>query len=202
MPDSSETRLSQLNARFKELQATSPAPDDRYVIETLREALTAAAEGNYGVGAVIVDRDGDIVAAGHNKVFNPYFRSDQHAEMVAASLFEDVHPDVDDMQGFRLYSSLESCPMCWTRLIIAGFGGVYYAAADTEGAMTGQPARLPDAWCALIVNQRFGPANCNAELRTLALDIFLETVHLNQRLLARRGAGSAKGTETPWPKSS
>jgi hypothetical protein len=62
-----------------------------------QEALVAALRGNYGVGALLVDPQGTIVARGQNAVFSPYFRSDLHAEMVVMNTFEERHPEIDTM---------------------------------------------------------------------------------------------------------
>ena len=62
----------------RRIEAFSPDPQyehDRYVVASIKEAIEAAREGNFGVGAVIVDPNGEIVLGGHNHVFNPHFRS-------------------------------------------------------------------------------------------------------------------------------
>src|SRR5579864_9473013 len=57
-------------------------PDDAYAWLTCTLALEGVARDNFGVGAILVDAGGQVVAQGHNQVFHPYFRSDRHAEMV------------------------------------------------------------------------------------------------------------------------
>jgi hypothetical protein len=57
--------------------------DDSYAWLTCALALQGVATGNFGVGAILVDDGGNqILAQGHNEIFNPRFRSDRHAEMV------------------------------------------------------------------------------------------------------------------------
>jgi len=56
--------------------------DDKYIWLTNVLALKAVDSGNFGVGCILVDSSDNIIAEGHNEVFNPYFRSDRHAEMV------------------------------------------------------------------------------------------------------------------------
>ena len=70
------------------------------------EALAAARAGNYGVGAVLVDPNGEIVERGRNAVFYPHFRSDLHAEMVAMNAFEERHPMWTTCGDTRSYALL------------------------------------------------------------------------------------------------
>ncbi|MDL5503021.1 MAG: nucleoside deaminase, partial [Candidatus Methanoperedens sp.] len=99
-------------------------PDDKYVWLKNVLALKGVDSGNFGVGCILVDFHGNVVVQGHNEVFNPYFRSDRHAEMVVMDEFEDTHRDIPMIQGFTLYTSLESCPMCFVRLITSGVNKV------------------------------------------------------------------------------
>ena len=63
-------------------QFNSEYPDDGNIWLTCILALNGANSGNYGVGSILQNGDGSIVSWGHNEMFNPYFRSDLHAEMV------------------------------------------------------------------------------------------------------------------------
>ena len=165
-------------------------PDPRYrhdpfILETIREALAAANEGNFGVGAVVVDPHGDIVQRGHNHVFYPHFRSDIHAEMDAMDKFEDRFPQVDCMRDYTLFTSLEPCPMCLTRLITSGVGKVFHAAQDVESGMALE--KLTEVWRDLAKFQCFSPADCSPELKEISHEIFLVTANRNtEKLLARR----------------
>lgn len=160
---------------------------DRYVIAALQEALAAAANGNFGVGAVIVDGRGQIVERGHNHVFHPHFRSDIHAEMDVLDRFEDANPSLDSVTDYTLYTSLEPCPMCLTRLITSAIPRVYYAAPDTESGMVSRLDQLTPVWVELAKGQEFAPADCSPDLATLALEIFLHTAETSTaRLMSRR----------------
>src|SRR5512138_3577201 len=89
--------LTDLEDNFAHLSAERTHHRDQEIgIVACAEALAAARAGNYGVGAVLVDQDGEIVGRGRNTVFYPHFRSDLHAEMVAMTVFEERHPDVDN----------------------------------------------------------------------------------------------------------
>ncbi|MCG5239322.1 nucleoside deaminase [Azospirillum doebereinerae] len=179
--------LEEVRRRLKD-DSRDGEPDDTFVRLSCMQALTAAAEGNHGVGAVVV-HDGRVVAMGRNRAFHPRVRSDLHAEMDALNALERDHPGLPAVEC-TLYSSLECCPMCTTRLINVGIGRVLYAADDDECGMIRRFDALPAGYRDLAASrtppQRFGRAACSAALAAAAADIFrinLET--LNQRVLRR-----------------
>ncbi len=179
--------LQELERKLRAIQPDPQAEHDPYVIAAVGEALAAAREGNFGVGAVIVDPQGQIVVWGHNHVFHPHFRSDIHAEMDAMTTFEDAFKDVSSMRDYTLFTSLEPCPMCLTRLITSGVGSVYYAAPDVESGMVSRLEHLTPVWVDLARSQVFAAAKCSPALADLALEIFLWTANRNtQKLLDRR----------------
>ena len=166
--------LGDLEARFAHVsEEDAPHRDQRLGIVACREALAAAREGNYGVGAVLVDPKGQIVARGQNSVFFPRFRSDLHAEMVVLNAFEERHPHSEHMRGYTLLCSLEPCPMCLARLLVAGVQTVKFLARDELGGMVGDQRSFPAAWQRLRQRQEFVMADVSDELRRFALDVFL-----------------------------
>jgi cytosine deaminase len=183
---SSTQELDKLERKLETLVPNTHYPHDKFVIITLHEAITAAKEGNFGVGAVLVRENGEVIQRGHNHVFNPYFRSDLHAEMDVMTKFEKRFKDVKSMKGFVLFCSLEPCPMCFLRLIISGVAEVYYAAIDKDGGMVQRFEYLPPEWKELAQRQKFAPAQCSPELSDIALQIFLSTAGENDRKLQNR----------------
>lgn len=179
--------LTDLEARFARVSAEgAPHRDQRLGIVACREALAAAKEGNYGVGAVLVDPKGQIVARGQNSVFFPRFRSDLHAEMVVLNAFEERHPHSEHMRGYTLLCSLEPCPMCLARLLVAGVQTVKFLARDGLGGMVDDRRSFPEAWQRLWQRQEFVPADVSDELRRFALDVFLLNLEAcRQRLWSR-----------------
>ena len=147
--------------------------DELLGIETCREALAAAREGNYGVGAILLDPAGEIVQRGRNQAFQPLFRSDLHAEMVVMNAFENSCRASADMRGYTLVCSLEPCPMCLGRLLIAGVEQVKFLARDELGGMVSHIDHLPTAWQNLRRRQQFVEAEVSEELRALSLELFL-----------------------------
>ena len=179
--------IDDLEARLATLVAErTPHRDQRLGILACSEALSAARMGNYGVGAVLVDPKGEILEQGRNAVFVPHFRSDRHAEMVVMSAFEERHPTVESMRGYTLLCSLEPCPMCVARLLIAGVQTVKFLAYDVLAGMIKQRQSFPAAWQRLWQRQEFVEADVSESLRRFALDVFLLNLEsCRQRLLSR-----------------
>jgi tRNA(Arg) A34 adenosine deaminase TadA len=160
--------------------------DDFFALETCKLALEAVELGNFGIGCIIVNPNGDIVAKGYNQVFYPYFRSDGHAEMVVMDKIEDIHRVTNGMKGYTLYTSLESCPMCMARLIVSGCETIIHVADDPSGGMVHLKDNLPPMWVELARSQDFVKAKCSTELEEAAQHIFwLNAEELNERLRKR-----------------
>jgi tRNA(Arg) A34 adenosine deaminase TadA len=179
--------LTDLEASFADVSAERTHHKDQDLgIVACAEALAAARAGNYGVGAVLVDPKGKIVEQGRNAVFFPHFRSDLHAEMVAMNAFEERRPGVDNMRGYTLVTSLEPCPMCMARLLMAGVQTVKFLANDELAGMVSQKHDFPVAWKRLWQRQEFIQADVSESLQRFALDVFslnLETCR--QKLWSR-----------------
>jgi cytosine deaminase len=179
--------LERLERRIKAAFAAPEGPShDRFILMTLTEALTSAKEGNFGVGAVLVADDGEVIQKGRNRVFSPFFRSDRHAEMDVLTSFEERFKSTRTLGDAVLFSSLEPCPMCLTRLITCGVGKVYYGARDEPGGMVTRMADLPPEWIHLAEGRIFVMADCSPELSRLALDVFQATVDRNDQRLKER----------------
>jgi tRNA(Arg) A34 adenosine deaminase TadA len=161
---------------------------DKYVWLTCVLALKAVSAGNFGVGCILVDNAGNVIVQGHNKVFYPYFRSDQHAEMVVLNIFEETHQNDTGLGGYTLFTSLESCPMCLARLITSGISKISYAAPDMDGGMVHRMKLLPPVWIELAKLQLFDQAKCSKSLINAAQEIFLLNADELNQILERRRA--------------
>ena len=97
----------------------------------IEKAREAAARGEVPVGAVVVDKDGNVVASASNRVEELHDIT-AHAEVLAlreaaAKLGETRLTSCD------LYVSLEPCAMCAGAISFARIRRLYYAAYDTKG---------------------------------------------------------------------
>ena len=119
------------------------------------EAWASWQAGCFGIGCVITDGDGEVVAHGRNRVLE---RRDQpgvlggtliaHAEMNALAV---LSLDLRTGERLRLYTTMEPCLMCASTLVTVRLGEVHYAAGDAmfdglEEMLRGHPysaERLP-----------------------------------------------------------
>lgn len=155
------------------------------------QAIEAGLEGNAAIGAILVDEQGAVMRADHNRMFTPYFRSDFHAEMVLLTRHEDEHRD-SDLLGCTLVSSLEPCEMCMIRIINSGVSNVRWVADDIgKGAITG-PNRLADHWQALADAQDFRKLECPDRLAEIGLEVFVLCAgRITEKLRTRRSYAEA-----------
>jgi tRNA(adenine34) deaminase len=97
----------------------------------LREARAAAERGEVPVGAVVVGRDGTVLAAAANRTEQDRDPT-AHAEMLAirAAAAALGAPSLVDCD---LYVTLEPCPMCAQAISFARIRRLYWGAADPKG---------------------------------------------------------------------
>lgn len=99
--------------------------------EALREAQASSLRGEVPVGAVIVNREGDIIARTGNApigIIDPT----AHAEILA---IRDAAYGVDNyrLNGMTLYVTLEPCTMCAGAISHARIERVVFGASDVKG---------------------------------------------------------------------
>ena len=97
----------------------------------LAAAEAAAARGEVPVGAVLLDRDGEVLAADGNRT-EQLADPTAHAEMlvIRAAARSLGRPRLTDCD---LYVTLEPCPMCTQAISLARIRRLYYGAADPKG---------------------------------------------------------------------
>ena len=106
----------------------------------LAEAEAAAAKGEVPVGAVLVDREGGLLAAAGNRVETDRDPT-AHAEMLvlragAARLGAKHLAECD------LYVTLEPCAMCAAAIALAHLRRLYFGAYDPKGGAVDHGPRL------------------------------------------------------------
>jgi len=86
-------------------------------------------------GAVIVDKEGNIIANGNNKVLKNNDPT-AHAEIVA---IREACKKLGtyDLSNYILYTSCEPCPMCLSAIIWANIKIVYYGCTKEDAGNIG-----------------------------------------------------------------
>lgn len=105
---------------------------DTYLMErALQLAQTAISQGQTPFGAIVVDKNGQVVGEGHNTV-----RADldptAHGEIVAIRAALRFLDSRQSLVGGTLYSSCEPCLLCSFVITQLGFGRVVFAARGTD----------------------------------------------------------------------
>lgn len=86
-------------------------------------------------GAVILDKDGNIIANGNNKVLKTNDPT-AHAEVVAIRK-ACKKLNTYDLSDCTLYTSCEPCPMCLSAIIWANIKDVYYGCTKEDAGNIG-----------------------------------------------------------------
>ena len=114
--------------------------DEDWMCEALAQARLAAQKGEVPVGAVLVDAEGRLLAAGHNQPISACDPS-AHAEIVtlrAAALEVGNYRLVDT----TLYVTLEPCTMCVGALVHARVKRLVYGATEPRTGAIESAQRL------------------------------------------------------------
>lgn len=86
-------------------------------------------------GAVIVDKQGNIIASGNNKVL---LEKDPTAHAEITAIREACKKlNTHDLSDCILYTSCEPCPMCLAAIIWANIKEVYYGCTKEDAAEIG-----------------------------------------------------------------
>ncbi len=96
----------------------------------LAEARAALTHGDAPIGAVLLDADGDVVAAAHNRR-EELSDATAHAEMHVLAAASRARKDWR-LTGHTLVVTLEPCPMCAMAAVLARVDRIVYAAADLK----------------------------------------------------------------------
>lgn len=155
---------------LQQLTAELSTEQDWFSWLSVIQALIASDQGTFGVGAIIVDSENEIVVAGGNQVFKPHFRSDLHAEMVVLDKLEDSRKSSQAPIDYALYTSLEPCMMCLGRIILSRISQVYFVTRDYYGGII-QTEHLPKTFANLQQQQVIKEINCHAKLKNLSNQI-------------------------------
>jgi len=151
-------------------------PDDYYARESNLEAAISIKEGGYGIGAVLIDASGKIIARNHNQQMQRN-RSDLHGEMALLTDFEESRHAKKYMNlyvfkpGLTVFSSAEPCPMCFIRLASAGVNTRYCTPGPDDGMVT-RISCLPPYWSEMANKYKFEKANSSPVMQKTAHLLF------------------------------
>lgn len=108
--------------------------DEKYMLEALELAKTAASLGEVPVGAVVV-RDGEIIGKGYNLRENKKSAS-AHAEIIAIEQSCNALGSWR-LSGCTLYVTMEPCPMCAGAIVNSRIDRVVYGCKDVVAGCCG-----------------------------------------------------------------
>ncbi|MBA8991881.1 tRNA(adenine34) deaminase [Curtobacterium pusillum] len=101
----------------------------------LDEARACLATGDVPVGAVVLDRDGTVVAVGRNEreaLQDPTAHAEVLALRAAAAAAGDWH-----LEGHTLVVTLEPCPMCAGAIMASRASRIVFGAWDPKAGASG-----------------------------------------------------------------
>lgn len=144
-------------------------------------ALQSAYNQDFGVGAVWVDDDWNVIGTSRNTVFSRS-SSKYHAEM---NLIDKYHLDSTsgvsgnyNLVNTKIVTSLEPCPMCLSRISMTKIPNIIYLSDDLGGGMVSEKEYMPQDWINMLSNKTFYKSD-NNELSEISWAIFQATHKLN-----------------------
>jgi tRNA(Arg) A34 adenosine deaminase TadA len=155
---------------------TNKYPDDYYAKESNLQAAISIKEGGYGIGAILIDAGGKIIARNHNNQVQKH-RSDLHGEMSLLTDFEESRASKKYMNmyvykpGLTVFSSAEPCPMCFIRLATVGVNTKYCTPGPEDG-MVNRVSCLPPSWAEMASKYKFEKANSSPVMQKTAHLLF------------------------------
>ncbi|HEX2919967.1 MAG TPA: nucleoside deaminase [Bacteroidales bacterium] len=157
-------------------QPTDEYSDDIYAKAANQQALISVIEGGYGIGSVLLNKEGDIIAAAHNSQIQDH-RSDLHAEMTLLTKFEESRRSKKYMNlyvykpGLVVFSSAEPCPMCFIRINTTGCDTKYCTPGPDDG-MVSRTEYLPPAWKEMALQRKVTIGDCSPIMQKIAHLLF------------------------------
>jgi tRNA(adenine34) deaminase len=115
--------------------------DEHWMRLALEQARLATSHGDVPIGAVLVDANGEMVGADHNRreeLGDPT----AHAELLVMSAAGRARQDWR-LESHTLYVTLEPCPMCAGAAVAARLGRIVYGAADPKAGAVWSLYNIP-----------------------------------------------------------
>jgi tRNA(Arg) A34 adenosine deaminase TadA len=161
------------------LTSFQPSPeytDDLYAKAANIQALRSVMQGGYGIGSVLINQEGKIIAAAHNNQIQKH-RSDLHAEMTLLTDFEESRLAKKYVNiyvykpGLIVFSSAEPCPMCFIRINTTGADTKYCTPGPDDG-MVSRTEFLPPAWKEMALKRKVSIGNCSPIMQKVSHLLF------------------------------
>lgn len=174
--DPVKTMTQKLKAYLTGFQPEARYPDDVYAKAANLQALKSVIEGGYGIGSVLVDSDGRIIAESHNNQIQEH-RSDLHAEMSLLTNFEESRLSRKYLNiyiykpGMTVFSSAEPCPMCFIRINTTGCDTKYCTPGPDDG-MVSRVDYLPPYWKEMALSRKVSIGECSPIMQKIAHLLF------------------------------
>jgi len=138
--------------------------DADYMKIAVEEAKLAADMGEVPVGAVIVDKNGEVISRAHN-LREITKDATAHAEILAIRKANEKLKSWR-LEGCTLYVTLEPCPMCAGAILESRLSRLVYGATDVKfGAV--------ESLYALISHEKIRAGVCEDECKFLLKKFFI-----------------------------
>ena len=150
-----------------QLNRDSYQTHSRWMEYALELAQTAGNLGEIPVGAVIVDRQGNLLAQAANRKTREQDPT-AHAEMLAIRAATKAIGNCY-LNKCTLYVTLEPCPMCAGAIVHSRLGLLVYGADDPKTGAIRSVINLPDSYCSnhrLQVLAGIKEESCRQQLQT------------------------------------
>lgn len=104
--------------------------DKKFMSLALEEALRAYHENEVPIGAVLIDGDGILICAEHNRI-EQLNDATAHAEILTLRAASKIL-NRRRLSGCTLYSTVEPCAMCAGALVLCRVKRLVYGATDSK----------------------------------------------------------------------
>ncbi len=150
--------------------------DDIYAKAANLQAVKSVIQGGYGIGSVLINQEGKIIAEAHNSQIQKH-RSDLHAEMTLLTNFEESRLAKKYVNiyvykpGLTVFSSAEPCPMCFIRINTTGSDTKYCTPGPDDG-MVNRIDYLPPYWKEMAQQRKVEIGDCSPVMQKIAHLLF------------------------------
>ena len=168
--------IRKLRTFLVNFQPDNEYSDDIYAKAVNRLALRSVSQGGYGIGSVLINQDGKIIARAHNSQIQKH-RSDLHAEMTLLTNFEESplarkYVNVYVYKpGLTVFSSAEPCPMCFIRILTTGADTKYCTPGPDDGIVN-RIDYLPPYWKEIAEKKTITIGDCSPVMQRISHLLF------------------------------